>query len=148
MSLKQLAYASAAVAPFDDDSLEALLQVARNRNSARHISGLLLYHQGAFFQILEGGETEVEALFEQIEKDPRHSNSTVILRRDIDQRNFGDWSMGFHKLTKASTVPVDGFVDLLRVKEASDLNLAGNTRTAERMIDAFRDGRWRPSVRH
>jgi hypothetical protein len=40
------------------------------------------------------------------------------------------------------------FVDLLRVKEASALKLAGNTRTAERMIGAFRDGRWRPSVSH
>ena len=148
MSLKQLAYASAAVATFDDESLEALLKLARTNNAARRISGLLLYHQGSFFQILEGEEAQIEALFEHIQKDPRHCNSTVVLRRDIDERNFGDWSMGFHKPAKGCSVPVEGFVDLMQIREASELNLAGSARTAERMIDAFRDGRWRPPVTH
>jgi hypothetical protein len=59
----QLVYASAAAVPFTIAQLESLLTKARRKNSLCDVTGMLLYHEGSFFQVLEGPEAAVRKVF-------------------------------------------------------------------------------------
>lgn len=93
--MMQIVYASAACDPFSAHALRALLEQSRLRNSTYNVSGLLLYHQGSFLQILEGPSDSVENIYRSIERDLRHQRTTVLLKKTIAQREFAEWKMGF-----------------------------------------------------
>lgn len=59
------------------------------------MSGLLLYCNQSFLQVLEGETEPVEALYQKIEKDPRHDKLRLLSRAPITVRKFPEWSMGF-----------------------------------------------------
>ncbi|NCV38941.1 MAG: BLUF domain-containing protein [Betaproteobacteria bacterium] len=67
-------------------------------NSDHSITGLLLYDQGSFCQVLEGEKKDLKNLYKKIEKDPRHFNVNLISEKDIDIREFSAWSMRFINL--------------------------------------------------
>ena len=137
-------YVSAAVKPFDAPALRQLLLRAREHNSGVDISGLMLYKESSFFQILEGPEDEVNSLFLKIERDSRHHKIMLLSKEVVKSRNFGDWSMGYVELdAKASKLP--GFIKLLDAK-ASFLDLQGDRRLTARLLDGFQDGLWRQGV--
>ena len=64
----QLVYLSSASQPFSEDDLVALLTQARQNNTAHGLTGMLLYKDGNFMQVLEGDEAEVRRLFHTIEQ--------------------------------------------------------------------------------
>jgi hypothetical protein len=91
MGLIHLIYTSAPTkGEFSRADLDALLVVARKNNAAANISGLLLYQNGSFFQILEGERESVETIFRKISGDKRHHRITKIIVEAIDRRNFGE----------------------------------------------------------
>ena len=105
----QLVYVSSAIKPFESDELVELLARAREKNTRLQITGLLLYKGGNFMQLLEGEEAPVRALFDVIHADPRHHGTEVMLEEEIDQRAFGDWSMGFRDLANLNLQNRPGF---------------------------------------
>lgn len=52
----QLVYISAAALNFVESDLPALLDKSQRNNAKKQITGMLMYHEGQFFQILEGPE--------------------------------------------------------------------------------------------
>ena len=68
----QLIYASHAKHAFDETELVSLLKASRTKNLKLNITGMLLYKDGIFMQLLEGDETEVRKLFSTIKHDNRH----------------------------------------------------------------------------
>ena len=143
MALIQLCYASAALTRFNQDDLNQLLSKARNKNQSLGISGLLLFHDGSFLQFLEGPAEAVQELYNTIEADKRHGEVKLVMRREIEARNFGDWKMGFMRVDPRN---LDGFVDVLRSVSTQSMGLEGDAKKVERVIDAFKDGRWRQKV--
>ncbi len=91
-------YTSKALKPFKDDELQKLLEVARLNNSKKSITGMLLYCNGNFIQLLEGDEQELTNLFEIISRDARHLEVKKIIEGKIDKPQFPDWSMGYKYL--------------------------------------------------
>ncbi len=87
----QLAYISKADVPISLDELTDLSNKAGVRNQSINVTGMLLYHNGAFFQFLEGNEQVVRDLYEHIAKDPRHSNCDIIYTHEAGTRLFSDW---------------------------------------------------------
>lgn len=144
MAVIQWVYASAASTSFDQADLEALLAKARANNEKVNVTGMLLYHDGSFLQVLEGEEEDVEAIVDKIQVDDRHCNVILLHRGEIDAPNFGDWSMGFCRPVNAGDIP--GFVDILRTVNTDDLQVEGNASRIKKLIDAFKDGRWRQKV--
>ncbi|MEM7323479.1 MAG: BLUF domain-containing protein [Actinomycetota bacterium] len=138
----QLGYASAAKRPFTDDELVELLTKARVANAARNVSGLLLYHQGSFLQVLEGEKSVVEALYRKIGEDPRHTDKVLLFRREDVERCFDQWTMGFHHARSGQTPP-----GLNRFLETGAAGLtAEDGETVRDVLLGFRDGRWRRTV--
>jgi hypothetical protein len=99
--------------PFDDVSLQELLQKARRHNSSVQVTGMLMYEKGVFLQALEGPREKVEALYQKISKDERHNNVMTIVDDDIKERHFGEWSMAYLRSEELKTDSFDGFSRLL-----------------------------------
>jgi hypothetical protein len=104
-----LVYISYAGHPFSELELIDLLQKARDNNKQKNVTGILLYAQQRFIQVLEGEQAVVQALFERIADDPRHRKVTVVLEGDHEQRMFDRWSMGFKSLTDVQFRELSGF---------------------------------------
>lgn len=94
----RLIYISNAVNPLSKSELLAILTKSRSNNRERNITGVLLYSDQTFVQVLEGDERIVDRVFEIIKKDRRHHNVNIIERIPITAREFPDWSMGFEEL--------------------------------------------------
>ncbi len=104
-----IVYVSAAVQPFSKPELLALLKNAREKNQRLGITGLLLYKDGDFIQLLEGERAAVQALYSTICKDPRHAGTIVLVAGEANQRLFSDWSMGFRDLSDPEVQATPGF---------------------------------------
>jgi hypothetical protein len=139
----QLIYASAATVDFSDEDLKELLTLARKNNESLNVSGMLVYHEGSFLQILEGEEAAVLALYTKIEKDRRHGNVRMLLRSEITTRSFGDWKMGFYDASKIMDSSEAGFVDFFRKGHALEND---NGDRARSVLLQFREGSWRQQV--
>jgi hypothetical protein len=64
-------------------------------NAAHHISGMLLYRDGKFMQVLEGEETALWLLYSKILHDPRHTDIVMLADEPLPQRGFAAWSMAY-----------------------------------------------------
>lgn len=98
MSFVQLFYISKAGPTIDQNEIDSILAKARSFNSSQNIGGILLYRAGIFLQLLEGEPAPVNALYEKISKDKRHSNVIKMFEVEGNPRIFNDWSMGFCEL--------------------------------------------------
>lgn len=113
-TIRCLVYSSSATHEFSPEELERLLVRTRARNQANHVSGILLYREGCFFQVLEGPTAAVEQTFARIQRDPRHQSVLRLLDQQLTERSFPEWSMAFRKLPKELVDPVPGFSEFLR----------------------------------
>jgi hypothetical protein len=142
--LKHLIYTSSARAAFDVLELKAILERARSKNAAASVTGMLLYSEGNFFQVLEGDDATLNELFVAISADPRHKRVTKIIDEPISQRDFSDWSMGFTEGSRAELANIEGLSDFFQ-----DGNSLTNLQPgrAKKLLAAFADGRWRRGLK-
>lgn len=94
MDLFRLVYCSTAndIARTD---IEQILETARTRNAADHVTGMLVFADGTFTQLLEGPRERVTGTFLRIAQDRRHGKVELILAGRINARLFQDWSMRY-----------------------------------------------------
>jgi EAL domain-containing protein (putative c-di-GMP-specific phosphodiesterase class I) len=139
-TLMHLIYSSAATQPLSNEALAELLARARRKNAALGVTGMLLYVDGSFLQVLEGESDAVDTVFRAIVADRRHTQIVTIIREPIPRRAFSDWSMGHPQVTPEELAEIDG---------ANDFFAGGacltrlNQGRAKKLLWAFKDGRWR-----
>lgn len=95
----ELAYTSRASEMMTDIQLDQLLNQATRFNKLHNITGLLLYNDGIFFQVLEGQEATVNALYGSIKQDFRHYDVRQIYSQTTEERHFAEWSMRFFNVS-------------------------------------------------
>lgn len=105
----QLIYVSTATRAMTEDDLEDILRAARSRNKEMDVTGLLLYRDGAFIQVLEGEDDAVQEIYDLIESDERHRGVTLLSTTSIEEREFPNWQMGFRHLGDEDLRDLDGF---------------------------------------
>jgi hypothetical protein len=90
----RLTYKSRLRVPQHDRKAElgAIFSTARSKNTRAGITGALLVWEDHIVQSLEGDEDTVRALYDVIERDPRHDRVEVI-GTETAARVFGRWSM-------------------------------------------------------
>jgi Sensors of blue-light using FAD len=101
----QLVYSSSATQDFWPDDLFELVEKSRRKNAEHALTGMLLFHEGQFLQLLEGPEPAVRACFAVVERDPRHDSVKVLLTGECEQRDFPEWTMGFEQPGDAWNLP-------------------------------------------
>lgn len=93
---ERLVYASRAVAVPDETVLRELLTISRDRNAVSNVTGLLIYAERSFIQMIEGPPNAITDTYRRITKDPRHRDIRLLLRAHVDVRMFPGWEMGFY----------------------------------------------------
>ncbi|AWB25888.1 blue light sensor protein [Methylobacterium currus] len=75
--------------------IHQILEVSQRNNMKIGVTGALMFNAGSFAQVLEGPRNGVEATFERIQRDLRHSDVTVLQCVPVESRGFANWSMAF-----------------------------------------------------
>ncbi len=144
MDLVHCIYCSASTSgAFSPADLTALLAECRQKNAKAGLTGMLLYSEGTFFQVLEGDRPVVEKLLDKLTHDKRHARLTKIVLEPIAQRAFSDWTMGYAKVTRQQLADIPGLSDFFaRGQSYMDLG-EGRAKT---LLNAFKEGAWRLSL--
>lgn len=141
--LTHLIYTSIASSGFDETELPELLRHSRSNNGSANVTGMLLYTDGSFFQVLEGEEPSLLKLFDTISADARHERVVKIIHEPIARRAFADWSMGFAEIDLAEMADLDGINDFF---EHGQSFMGLQPGRAKKLLSAFVAGRWRARV--
>lgn len=137
--LFQLLYVSSAARAIADTELMELLQKTRIKNLERGITGILLYCDGNFIQLLEGEKAVVESLFERIKADERHRGVLRLFCLPCARREFPDWSMGFRRVDGSiAEVNIPGFNRLMEHDSADLPELSNLSKRVSLFIQTFR----------
>lgn len=91
----RLIYISTARATLSKHELEEILRVSRRNNQALGITGLLIVGGRRFLQALEGPSESVMKTYGRIKADDRHFAAVILSDREIAERSFSEWSMGY-----------------------------------------------------
>jgi hypothetical protein len=98
--LERIAYCSRSLVSMDSLVMIAdILAVSQRNNRRDHITGALVYSDGAFFQVVEGAPDDLDRLLRRLADDPRHSDIKVVVRSAVSGRLFADWSMTAPRIT-------------------------------------------------
>jgi len=133
----QLAYVSSTKGLLTVDAIEKILVVSREKNRKLGITGMLLYKGGNVLQVLEGEREGVVALFEVIRKDERHGGVIKLYQTNIKERDFPEWTMGFHELNAESARRLEGFSEFL--DPGFDMH-AIKPSAAAKLLNCFKSG--------
>ena len=129
-----LIYISSATHEMNHEELAEILDTARKANAKASITGMLLYKEGNFMQMLEGKKESVLKLYEKIKKAPRHKDVITVIERDEPIRSFPDWTMGFQDMHQ-----IEGnlnYSDYISIKLIPEQFL-GNAKFAHSFISSF-----------
>ncbi|WP_137678929.1 BLUF domain-containing protein [Aurantiacibacter suaedae] len=96
MPLTRLLYTSTSCLPEQNGltvQVNAIAQQAAERNEKCAVTGVLVFIENQFIQVLEGGGPEIEETFERICCDLRHKSVRLIDLVVVKERMFPCWKM-------------------------------------------------------
>ncbi len=108
----RIIYLSSSVEHLNGEEIETLLAQSRKNNLEKDITGLLMYTDGDFLQVIEGPKPAMLDLFETIKKDPRHKRIITISNIEVNQRHFPNWNMGFCASHYEELRKINGYEDI------------------------------------
>ncbi len=132
-----LVYVSSATRPFSGEDLRALLETCRKNNAELGVTGMLLYKDGNFMQVLEGDEDAVRGLYERIAADPRHGGELTLQEGHAEGRQFADWSMGFRDLNSPEGRSTPGYSEFLNAP-LTGREFSGDPSRAQKLLLTFK----------
>jgi class 3 adenylate cyclase len=113
--MKRITYISHLTPDVDSKALEHIGDVSVRNNRKLQVTGTLVYAAGIFFQIIEGEDATLDALYQRIAQDTRHYG-VMCLRTEynISERLFPDWAMQTINLDASQDAVIWPFKALLQ----------------------------------
>ena len=136
--LISLIYVSSATRLLSDQELVDILNISRENNKQRNITGMLLYKDGNFMQVLEGPEGAVLELYEAIRKDNRHKGVMLLGVERVEVRSFPAWEMGFTNMDKLDIRNMPGYSPFLE-EDFNSPAMRSNMHRAHLMLMTFKE---------
>ncbi|MEM1409387.1 MAG: BLUF domain-containing protein [Pseudomonadota bacterium] len=99
--MRRVVYISRATSEITDQDLNDIIEESRRSNAKIDVTGVLIHHQGRFFQCIEGPHQKVSELLEKIERSSKHDQIDVLLNERITERLFGCWAMASGRYVSA-----------------------------------------------
>ena len=93
---KSLIYVSKAEENVDYEEILNILMHSWKYNHNSYISGMLLYDDRHFIQIIQGPILTIDKLFARIENDSRHTDIKLIGEELLHERDCSGWRIGFY----------------------------------------------------
>ncbi|MFX0547597.1 BLUF domain-containing protein [Roseovarius sp. S1116L3] len=138
----QLAYVSCSRSPLDEATLSDILESSQRNNARDQITGVLMYHDQLFFQILEGEQTAVEDCYhKRIFRDHRHSGLSISWCNAVDSRTFSDWLMGYAGPDEIGQYTKGTFHSLEQLESDNSLNQPSRHVALELALSIFKNSR-------
>ncbi len=92
--LYHVVYCSRAADGIDDAEVGRIVISAQRHNPAHHITGMLAFGNGVFFQWIEGPRAQIERLMAILHADPRHHDIVSLSQtEEVRERLYPDWDM-------------------------------------------------------
>ncbi len=92
---RTISYVSTANPFLTNSELNQLFEEVELTNNSQKITGILMYSDGNFFQVLEGEKNQIQSLYEKIKLDSRHYNVIKIFERKIVNSAFTKYHSSF-----------------------------------------------------
>lgn len=100
--LKQIIYTSQSIDKITYQQIEAINHSSVAHNQQYNITGLLLYTDKKFIQIIEGKEKNIDYLFfDRIKNSNFHHSIEIVSESPIIEKRFSSWSMNYFVLEQA-----------------------------------------------
>lgn len=100
------------------EMIESLYLKTNANNQKNNITGILIYKDNNFFQIIEGDQTIIDTTYDIIKTDPRHKNIFNVINTTITERMFEDYNFGFTIIdTENGLHQLQEYLDWLKVAE-------------------------------
>ncbi len=123
--LSQLVYVSNRQKSCTQQEIDDILDACKRNNPAMEVTGVLLYSDNKFIQLVEGDTQKILRLYDTIKKDERHENCVMISCTPTEEKTFPSWHMGSKEFksnklsfeTNISQEDEDFFNDILLGKE-------------------------------
>ena len=112
--LMQVLYTSRLVDSDPAGTIEDILKVGRKNNELNDISGILLFRNGEFLQLLEGEKLNIYYTLKKIRDDRRHAGIIILHDAEIKTKIFDKWSMAFKAEKEENKETNERFSDLLK----------------------------------
>ena len=112
-----LIYTSTAEPEVDEVELYDILNRSVKNNKELDITGMLVYHDGSFIQLLEGDRERVHSIYRKIKNDARHRNVIKLSSGEHEDRCFPNWSMALEVVHEKTFSEISAFRSL----DSSDL---------------------------
>jgi Sensors of blue-light using FAD len=94
--IDQILYCSLLSVPMDEAAIQKLVEFAANLNRMDHITGMLMFADGVFVQLIEGPREAVNHLWARILHDKRHRAVVQLYhRREVEARVCTGWDMRY-----------------------------------------------------
>lgn len=134
--LSQLVYLSNRKANCTEEEIQKILTSCKKNNPALDITGVLLYSDTKFIQMVEGESKVITELYDKIKLDHRHSNARMIAYGPIKEKAFPSWHMGARKIQGSS---VDFKTDITKDDKAVfDNILNGREENGTKVLDLLK----------
>ena len=91
--MRRIVYHSVSTKPFSRGEIAALVLASANYNAKVDVTGVLVYEDGCFLQVLEGPSVSIDMVMLRIEKDPAHQNIQTVQDQAVGGRLFQNWAM-------------------------------------------------------
>jgi hypothetical protein len=131
----QMAYLSSTPVLLGSGDIADILVRSRANNAKLAITGLLVYRDGNVLQFLEGEAAAVRQLFARIARDSRHRGVIPLYEKQIEQRDFAEWTMGFTPFATEALEYIEGYDPVLENGfDLSKISGAG----AQKLIRVFK----------
>lgn len=117
-ALHRIVYMSTAVGVLRAEELDRIYLRAKSANARAGLTGLLLFYEGAFLQVIEGPTAGVMSLAERLRRDRRHSGLMTLEAGPISERGFPDSPMHFVAARNLSPGEKQAFSDLRQAVSA------------------------------
>jgi hypothetical protein len=91
--LSQLVYVSNRKTNCTSLEIENILESCKKNNPPLNITGVLLYSDTKFIQLVEGESKIIMELYDKIKLDSRHHKTTMISYGPIKEKAFPSWHM-------------------------------------------------------
>lgn len=135
--VRQIVYISAARHGVGAEDLQEIFRHSMENNPAAGITGLLLWRDLEFMQVIEGPAPAIEDLYSRIVRDPRHTLVIKLLDQMLPEREFPDWAMQVVNVRDRSLTEFSAKGDV--PEDGQFRSLAGSPSRAKQLLRHFRD---------
>ncbi|MGM1057278.1 MAG: BLUF domain-containing protein [Bacteroidota bacterium] len=127
-----ISYVSTATPNLSKEDVADLFEYVNDFNNSHGITGVLLYAETNFFQLIEGEEKEIKSLYSRIENDSRHKNIIKFVDKPIEGPAFdGHISRFVTDTSKLDSSNIETYIRHVEVLEPS------SQKSVERVLQAI-----------